>query len=166
MCKRRFWLFPFVVIVCVVTCGIANETIAQTDSLPFADPSKMFERMFGETTEADRIALEKITVSLDDETKFGQQMVQSALASLKAEAIKFQTDGRDVEYLKSLVTTLQPFMRNRNRYKSIKVIVAESPRIDARSFPGGTLIFFDGLLDAAGNEAALAGGCDRTCGMN
>lgn len=157
MSNRQSWLFPFVLIVCVVARGIATEAIAQTDSLPFTDPSKMFERMFGEDTEADRIALEKITVSLDDETQFGKQMVQSALASLKAEGVKVQTEGRDVDYLKSLVATLQPYMRNKNRYKSIKVMVAQSPRIDARSFPGGTLIFFDGLLDAVGNEAALAG---------
>ena len=153
----RYWLFPSSVILSFVTCGIANPAVGQTDPLPFTDPSKLFERMFGEDAEADRIALEKITVSLDEETKLGQQMVQTALASLKAEGIAVQTEGRDVDYLKSLVATLQPYMRNKNRYKSIKVMVAQSSRIDARSFPGGTLIFFDGLLDAAGNEAALAG---------
>ena len=153
----RYWLFPSSVILSLVTCGIANPAVGQTDPLPFTDPSKLFERMFGEDAEADRIALEKITVSLDEETKLGQQMVQTALASLKAEGIAVQTEGRDVDYLKSLVATLQPYMRNKNRYKSIKVMVAQSSRIDARSFPGGTLIFFDGLLDAAGNEAALAG---------
>ena len=153
----RYRLFPFCVILSFVTCGIANPAVGQTDQLPFTDPSKMFERMFGEDSEADRIALEKIKVSLDDETKLGQQMVQSALASLKTEAIEVQTDGLDVDYLKSIVATLQPYMRNKSRYKSIKVMVAHSSRIDARSFPGGTLIFFEGLLDAAGNEAALAG---------
>ena len=157
MNNRRFWLILSSVILSFVTNGIANSAIAQTDSVPFADPSKMFERMFGEDTEADRAALEKISVSLEDEIRFGKQMVQSSLAALKAEAIEVQTEGRDVDYLKSLVATLQPFMRNKNRYKSIQVMVARSPRIDARSFPGGTLIFFDGMLDAAGNEAALAG---------
>ena len=153
----RYWLFTSSVILSFVTGGIANRAVGQTGPLPFTDPSKMFERMFGEDTEADRAALEKITVSLDDETKLGQQMVQSALASLKAEVIQVETEGRDVDYLKSLVATLQPYMRNKNRYKSINVMVAQSPRIDARSFPGGTLMFFEGLLDAAGNEAALAG---------
>jgi predicted Zn-dependent protease len=155
--NRGFWLGPFIMSLSFVTSGIVHTAMAQTDSLPFADPSKMFERMFGEDTEADRIALEKISVSLEDETQFGRQMVQSAVASLKSEAIKIQTEGRDVEYLKSLVATFQPYMRNKTRYKTINVMVAQSPRIDARSYPGGTLIFFDGLLDAAGNEAALAG---------
>ncbi|MEI8020133.1 MAG: M48 family metallopeptidase [Schlesneria sp.] len=157
MNSRRFWLMPSLVSLSLVTSGIEHLAVAQTDPLPFTDPSKMFERMFGEDSEADRAALEKITVSLDDETRLGQQMVQSALNSLKAEEIKVVTEGRDVDYLQSLVETLQPFMRNKKRYKSIQVIVAQSPRIDARSFPGGTLIFFDGLLDAAGNEATLAG---------
>ena len=153
MKDRRFGQLRLIMILCF----ISTEATAQTNSLPFADPSKMFERMFGEDTEADRAALEKITVSLNDETKLGKQMVQSALASLKAEDIKVFTDGRDVEYLESLVATLQPYMRNKNRYKSIQVMVAQSRRIDARSFPGGTLIFFEGLIDASGNEAALAG---------
>src|SRR5262249_9397500 len=57
----------------------------------------------------------------------------------------------------SLVETLQPFMTNRKRYADVRVMVAKSPRVDARSCPGGTLIFFEGLLDQAGSEAALAG---------
>ena len=48
-------------------------------------------------------------------------------------------------------------MRNKNRYKKIQVMVAKTSRIDARSCPGGTLIFYEGLLDAAGSEAALVG---------
>ncbi len=135
---------------------VPHAALAQEFKLPFTDPSKMFEQAFGEDTEAERKALEKIEVSFADEQQLGKQVLQSGLASLKEAGIKVESKGRDVEYLESLVATLQPYMRNKDRYKSIKVMVARSPKIDARSCPGGTLIFFEGLLDNAGSEAALA----------
>jgi predicted Zn-dependent protease len=136
--------------------GLVANLSAQENKLPFADPSKMFDQMFGEDSEADRKALEKIEVSVAEEQQLGKQILQSGLASMKEAGISVVSKGRDVEYLESLVATLQPSMRNKDRYKSIKVLVARSPKIDARSCPGGTLIFFEGLLDAADSEAALA----------
>jgi predicted Zn-dependent protease len=124
--------------------------------LPFTDPSQMFEKMFGEDTEEDRKALEKIDVSPKDERELGQQILQSGLSSLKDSGIEIVSKGRDVEYVTSLVETLRPFMKNKDRYDTIRVLIGRSPRVDARSCPGGTLIFFDGLLDGAGSEAALA----------
>ncbi len=157
---RRSTRFEIHAVLLVTALGIATipgKAFAQPFKLPFTDPSKMFEQAFGEDTEADRKALEKIEVSADEERQLGKQILQSGLASLKESGIKVETKGRDVEYLQSLVATLQPHMRNKARYETIQVMVARSPRIDARSCPGGTLLFFDGLLDAAGSEAALAG---------
>ncbi|MBS0202948.1 MAG: M48 family metallopeptidase [Planctomycetes bacterium] len=135
----------------------SNPLQAQPFKLPFTDPQKMFEQAFGEDSEEDRQALEKIEVSVSDERLLGKQILQSELASLKVSGIAVVTKGRDVDYLNSLVATLQPQMRNRDRYPKIDVIVVRSRRIDARSCPGGTLMFYEGLLDAAGSEAALAG---------
>ena len=130
---------------------------AQTARPPFTDPTWMFEEMFGEDRPEDRAALEKIEISISEERQLGQKMVQDALEWMKSSEIPIEKDGRDVEYLQSLVETLQPFMKQQQRYKKIRVLVAGSPRIDARSFPGGTLIFFEGLLEAVENEAALIG---------
>lgn len=127
------------------------------EGVPFANPEKMFERMFGEDSAADQAALQKIEISRKEEQDFGKQILQAGLAAWKAERIKVVSQGEDVDYLASLVETLQPFMTNHERYPKIRVLVAKSPRVDARSCPGGTLIFFEGLLDAAGSEAALAG---------
>ena len=124
--------------------------------LPFTDPSQMLETMFGEDSEEDRKALDKIEVSLKEERELGKQILQSGLASLKDSGIEVVSKGRDVEYVTSLVETLRLFMKNKDRYDTIRVMIARSPRVDARSCPGGTLIFFDGLLDGAGSEAALA----------
>lgn len=147
---------------CIATALLATVfnvavATAQPTQLPFTDPSKMFEQAFGEDSEEDRMALEKIEVSVDDERQLGKQILQSGLDELKSAGIFVATSGRDVEYLKSLVATLKPQMRNAKRYKEIEVLIARSPRIDARSCPGGTLLFYEGLLDAAGSEAALVG---------
>ncbi len=40
-------------------------------------------------------------------------------------------------------------MENRTRYASIQIYLALSDRVDARSFPGGYLVFFQGLLETA-----------------
>lgn len=151
--RPKITLFA-VMITVLATCQYAH---AQPFDIPFADPAKMLDQMFGETTEADRKALEKIDVTIAEERQLGKQILQSGLASLKESGIAVETKGRDVEYLQSLVATLQPYMRNKNRYKEVQVMIARSHKIDARSCPGGTLIFYEGLLDAAGSEAALAG---------
>ena len=65
--------------------------------------------------------------------------------------------GKDVTYLRELVASIQPLLVNRQRYPTIQVLLADSPQIDARSFPGGSLVFCRGLLDSAGSEAALVG---------
>ena len=130
---------------------------AQEFPFPFTNPSKFFEQQSVEDSDEERHALELIPVSPEEEQKLGREMVTMALHSLEKSGIKTETSGKDVEYLQSLVATLKPLMKNHQRYKTITVILAKSPRIDARSFPAGTLIFFDGLLDAADSEAALAG---------
>ncbi|MFO1045487.1 MAG: M48 family metallopeptidase [Planctomycetaceae bacterium] len=139
-------------------CGLGvSDVSAQQFKLPFTDPTRMFEHAFGEDSAADRQALEKIAVTVEEERQIGKQILQSGLASLKDSGVSVDSLGKDVEYLSSLVETLKPFMKNKNRYPTIQVMVARSPKIDARSCPGGTLIFFEGLLDAAGSEAALIG---------
>lgn len=140
-----------------MTCVELREAAAQPFKLPFTDPARMFEQAFGEDSEADRKALEKIVVTVEEEQQLGKQILQEGLAMYKESGITIVTTGRDVEYLQSLVDTLKPRMRHQDRYPAIKVMVARSPKIDARSCPGGTLIFFEGLLDAAGSEAALVG---------
>lgn len=147
-----------VVTLLLMSLGLMPGPVAaQPFKLPFTDPSKFFEQAFGEDSEADRRELEKIEVSAVEERRLGKQVLQSGLQSLKEAGITVDSKGRDVDYLQSLVATLRPYMRNKDRYDGIQVLVARSPRIDARSCPGGTLIFFEGLLDAAGSEAALVG---------
>ena len=153
----RCWSRLVFVLAVTTIVGMGLPARAESVKLPFSDPSRMWDEMFGEDSEEDRAALEKIEVGIEEERKFGQQIVRGALDTLKESGINVESNGRDVEYLQSLVSTLRPLMRHQDRYSSIRVLFARSSRIDARSYPGGTLLFFEGLLDAVDNEAALVG---------
>ncbi|HUG93681.1 MAG TPA: M48 family metallopeptidase [Planctomycetaceae bacterium] len=122
----------------------------------FADLDAFFERAFGATAE-DQQALEAIEVSPEEERELGRQMVEAYVADMKRRRVAVASRGRDVEYLGKLVETLRPLLKNGDRYEAVRVLVLDTPQFEARSFPGGTLVFSRGLLEFAGNEAALVG---------
>ncbi len=117
----------------------------------------MFDRMFGPPSEDEKKALARIEVSAEEERRMGEDALQAYLAWLKGEKIQVIRRGKDVNYLRELAAAIQPLMSNRRRYGNIQIYLAESPRCDARSFPGGSLVFYRGLLESAGSEAALVG---------
>jgi predicted Zn-dependent protease len=116
----------------------------------------MFERFLGPESEEDRAALARVEVSAKEEKEIGQAALRAFLADLKRRQIDVADRGKDVEYLRALVEALRPRMANAARYRTIKVCLARSPLCEARSLPGGALVFFEGLLRSAGSEAALA----------
>ncbi len=79
------------------------------------------------------------------------------MKSLKRQDVDVEDRGKDVEYLRSLVTVLRPRMRQARRYRKINVLLADSDVADARSFPGGTIIFSRGMLEFSESEAAVVG---------
>ena len=129
--------------------GSARTAVSEFDAFS--------ERLFGASSEQDQKALEAINVSLTEEVKLGKQMVDAYLRQMKQQRIAALTNGQDVEYLQNLTATLKPLMKNADRYKSIRIIVLKTRQCEARSFPGGTLVFSRGLLALAGSEAAIVG---------
>jgi predicted Zn-dependent protease len=123
----------------------------------FGDPEQFFEQMFGRSTPDEDRALEDVKISLKEEREFGQPQVEAFLAQLEEQGHRVSKKGKDVDYLRQLVETIRPFMKNAKRYGKITIYVVDSPRVDARSFPGGALFFYKGLLSLADNEAALIG---------
>jgi len=123
------------------------------------DPSseQFLKGLFGVTTVEEQKSLAAIEISIADERRLGENIVQAYLKELESQNLKVIERGRDVDYLRDLVNTIRPFMTNKNRYRTIKIYVVDSPQTDARSIPGGTLFFFRGLLDFSGSEAALVG---------
>ena len=144
--------------ITLVLVAISIQTLdAQTTELPFTNPAAMFEELFRESTAEESEALEKVDIPIAVERKFGDEILRAGLSSLNEAGVQVKTDGRDVEYVQSLVEIVKPNMKNAARYPTVAVLIVKSPRVDARSIPGGTLVFYEGLLDKAGSEAALVG---------
>jgi len=147
----------------VGTAPLLAQTPPDSPTIPFlpkgfaGNPEEFFEQMFGESTPEEEESLDQVKISLREEREFGQPQVEAFLVQLKEQGLAVVRKGKDVEYLKRLVEAVRPFMKNAKRYDRITLYVVDSPRVDARSFPGGTLFFFKGLLPAAQNEAALVG---------
>jgi predicted Zn-dependent protease len=121
------------------------------------NPDEFFEKMFGKSSAEEERALQAIRIPIKEEREYGQPQVEAFLEDLKQQGTRVIRKGKDVEYLRQLVETIRPFLQDPKRYPKITIYVVDSPRVDARSFPGGTLFFFKGLLSFAENEAALAG---------
>ncbi|MFM7071304.1 MAG: hypothetical protein ACKO38_05855 [Planctomycetota bacterium] len=118
---------------------------------PF-EPARMLNAFFGPANEDERATLRKVEIGLEEERRVGSAAVEGFLADLRRRDIAVARDGRDVAYLEKLVERLRPRMRNAGRYPRIRVLVANNTWTDARSFPGGTLVFFRGLMEFAGSE--------------
>ena len=140
-----------------VAPAVAVSQDAAAAQPPWLDPQRMFEQVFGAEGEVNEQVLRKINVTADEERRIGRQTVDTYLRTLKAQRTRVVTRGRDIEYLRQLVDKIRPMMSDGARYPSIQLYLAMSDRVDARSFPGGYLVFFQGLLKAADNEAALIG---------
>jgi predicted Zn-dependent protease len=140
----------------VLILGLAPTCFAAQPP-PAADPQAILERLFGQDREEDKQALAKIEVSVREERQMGETAVRAYLEHLRRQKIRVVTRGRDVEYLRELVERIRRLMKNGQRYPRIRVYLAQSSRCDARSFPGGTLVFFRGLLESADSEAAVVG---------
>jgi predicted Zn-dependent protease len=150
----------FALILLGIGCGFLSPVRADPQKGPeqfIPDPSAMFDRLFGGDREEDEKALAKIEVSEKEEEQLGRAAVKSFLDFLKEQKIQVVSRGKDVEYLQRLVETIRPSMTQAERYRKLTIYVAESPRPDARSLPGGTLVFFRGMLDSAESESALVG---------
>jgi len=121
------------------------------------DPTRVLESFFGPAPAAERAAWQDIEISQEEERRVGDAAVERLLADLRRRDIAVARGGRGVEYLEKLVELLRPRLRNAKRYPKIRVLLASSEWTDARSIPGGTLVFFRGIIDFAGSEAALVG---------
>ncbi len=124
---------------------------------PFFDSQSFFDQFFNAGGQKDREELAKVEVSVREEQEYGDRVWQSFQDDFKRRRIAVVTRGREVEYLRKLVETLRPHMTNRERYRSLRVVLADSDIADAYSIPGGTLVIFRGMMELADTEAALAG---------
>lgn len=95
--------------------------------------------MFGKTTPEEEKLLAEIEIPVEEEREFGRLQVEAFKSQLEGQGLRVVSKGKDVEYLRKLVDAVRPFMKNAKRYPKITIFVVDSPRVDARSFSGGTL---------------------------
>ncbi|MGE5191964.1 MAG: M48 family metallopeptidase [Deltaproteobacteria bacterium] len=167
MLNRPMTFRVFALCAAIVLALCAGNSSAQkkddAGAIPFfpkgfgGNPEEFFEQMFGKSTPEESRELEAVKIPFRDEREFGEPQVEAYLAHLKEQGLRVVRKGKDVEYLRKLVETIHPFLKNARRYDKLTIYLVDSPRVDARTFPGGTLFFHKGLLSFAGNEAALAG---------
>jgi predicted Zn-dependent protease len=112
---------------------------------------------FFEETDADRAALEDIEIDPKEERRIGDAELEVHLASLRKQGVRVTERGKDVDYLSSLVAQLRPLMKHSDRYPKIRVHVANTDDVDARAFPGGSIVVTTGMIEFARSEAALVG---------
>ena len=168
--KAIVWRFRYImfaecpsiaVLVCFLSLlcstGAAPPPVVPPQPPPWTDPQAMFDNLFGKEGDVDEKVLAEIEVSAREEQQVGKSAVEAYLADLKRQRLRVVERGKDIEYLRRLAERLHPMMDRRKRYPAIKVYLVLSDRCDARSFPGGHLVFFRGLLETADNEAALIG---------
>ena len=124
---------------------------------PLQELDRFFDQMLPPLSDQERERLAAIPISLREERQLGRQALELLLQQLQQQKIDVVRRGKDAEYLQALVRTVQPRMRQAQRYREWEIYVVDSPITEARSFPGGYLVFFRGLLDFAESEAALVG---------
>lgn len=121
------------------------------------DPQQVFDQFVGQHAEADQEELERVQIPLADERAYGNQAFEQFAASLRNKGVRMTRKGPEVRRLQKLIQKIKPNMKNANRYRNITVYVADSQATDARSFPGGTLVIFRGMIEFAESEGALVG---------
>jgi predicted Zn-dependent protease len=118
---------------------------------------KFLPGMFSELTPKQMAELERVPVSLREETEFGSQILKNYESSVRSQNKTLTRVGKDIEYVAQLVRELQPLMRNSKRYPRIDIAIVDSDAIDAYSIPGGHLLFTHGLINDLQSEAELVG---------
>jgi predicted Zn-dependent protease len=118
---------------------------------------KMFRTMMGGRDEVTDAQLAKITVTLDEEKKFGKQVTDYYLGTLNAKDYTLVEQGTDVDYVRQIIDSIRNKNNVAKKYKSLRVIVVESPEIEAMTIVGGIIVIHRGLLEFVENEAELAG---------
>ena len=120
-------------------------------------PDKFFDQFFGQGGAGldNDAALAEVEVTPEEESRIGQQGVDDLKKRLAQKKIKLLDKGQEIQYLSRLVELIRPQMQQANRYRKLKVYLADMDDPDAYTLPGGHIFFSRGLLDVAGCEAAL-----------
>ncbi len=113
--------------------------------------------LFGKLTPEQKQQIQSIAVSPQEESQFGQRVLDAYLKQLKNSAVEVSNQGKEIAYLKELTKRIKPLMTNSQRYRQFDIRLIERPEMDAFSIPGGRLLITRGMLDQGASEATLVG---------
>lgn len=117
---------------------------------------EMMGGMFGLSAE-QREELRKVEVAIQAEKEYGENVFSGFKQQLASQRISISDRNKDAKYLLELANRMKPLMQHGQRYPKLRIYVVDSKEVDAKSIPGGILIFYRGLLEYAESEAALIG---------
>lgn len=142
--------------VCLSWLFVLSEKPVLAQFGPPQEVDRALQSMM-QLTPAQRAELRKVNIPIKAEKEYGESIFESFRQQLAAQKIQVTNRGVDATYLQRLVNIARPQMAQRDRYNKVQVYLVESTTVDARSTPGGILVFYRGLLEIAENEAALLG---------
>lgn len=151
---------PFTAVNWIFLIGLIAGMNSSPSILAQVDFSQGMEEMmggmFGLTAE-EREELRKVEVAIRAEKEYGENVFSGFKQQLAGQRISISDRNKDAKYLLELANRIKPLMQNGQRYPKLRIYVVDSKDVDARSIPGGILIFYRGLLEYAESEAALIG---------
>lgn len=154
MTRPTWSLFTAVTLLLAIAPGTAQPPLRPEEFTP-EKAADFVENFLLKETPEQREQLEQVPVSPREELQYGNRAAEALISDLRSKGIAVLSRGRDVDYVRRLIQIIQPQMRNRDRYRSLRVFVADCNGTDAMSFPGGTLVVSKGLLELCDSEAAL-----------
>lgn len=158
--------FVAILSLAIWLCGMLVPAIAFAQAkpqgkngppIPFFGEGNPLESFFGRDDDSQLAEIRKVQVSQPEEQDYGKHVLQAMREDWKRRGVAIVARGEDVDYVRKLLQVIRPFMKNRDRYGSIQVLVAQTDETDAFSIPGGTIIIYRGMIEFAGSEAALVG---------
>ncbi|HEV3120659.1 MAG TPA: M48 family metallopeptidase [Isosphaeraceae bacterium] len=120
------------------------------------NPATGFQSFLEDLSDFEGPALANVMLTPAEERRAGERARAEYLARADKSGFHIANDPKKLQYLRDLVETIAPHMRNRARYPKIEVTLIDAPVSDGQSFPGGYLVFTTALLNEP-DEATVIG---------
>jgi predicted Zn-dependent protease len=141
---RRFFFWIFLCFFCLVIVGIFYKSSSSSSGDMSFSP--LFQLLGKVPKSLSRSVTRVLPIDSVDEGKLGEVIFKDY------EANASQSDKKTLDYLSSLVQTLEIYKKKQFSYK---IQILDSPFPNAMALPGGVILVTSGLLDILGSESEL-----------
>lgn len=153
------WILPWTAIAIDAHAQLQNpqDSVQELFDRLSNQPNTFLPGFLGDLTEEQLKKIREVEIPPSEEKAFGEKVLAGFLDRCKETKVKVLQTGKEIVYLKSLCSAVQPLMKQAKRYPAIDLLLVESDATDAYSIPGGHVVVTRGLLDTVGTESALVG---------